>query len=350
MSGLASLLAEYETAIPMASPRKNYVVYRLTPTPEMWEWPWIRHLLAQLPISACYGLDVRTRPAAHPRLRRLSRNLQPLLPAPMRPTRRLWRRRIDLHDFGIYIYNTWALDYDVVSELSSLLSHFHHVGIVSIDESTQDSWDIYDRVSFAVRIGFNGEKYEKVKNLLVAPLGVPKHFAYPDYWRNTRKREFSWSFLGEVKNPSRRNMVAQLQQVKGKSFLHGISGWDAEDSIRGPAYSNILANSVFVPSPSANVHCECYRTYEALECRAIPVVDTEYYRKAFGAPFPVAQPTWEGAPEMLNRWLDNPDSLEGLHRECQTWWEGVKRSYPGKVKLLAETGQTLPRNGRTSGS
>jgi hypothetical protein len=310
-----------------------YVVYRVTP--DMWEWPWIRRLLGQVPISRYEGLDLRTKPVAHPRRHRLSRTLQRPLPGRLRSTRRLWRRRIDPHDFSIYVYNTWALDYEMVSELSSLLAGFNHVGLVSIDESTQDSSDFYDRVTFAVRIGFDTVKYERARNLIVAPLGVPKHFVRPDDLRDIKDRELSWSFLGEVKNPSRRNMIARMNEVSGKSFIHAISAWNADDSLRGAAYSGVLADSVFVPSPSANVHCECYRTYEALECGAIPVVDTEYYRKAFGAPLPIARPTWEGAADMLNGWLEDPESLERLQRDCEAWWEGVKTGYPKKVKALA---------------
>jgi hypothetical protein len=303
----------------------------------MWEWPWIRQLLADLPISRYEGLDLRTRPVAHLRLRHLSRTLQRPLPTRLRSTRRLWRQRIKPHDFSIYVYNTWALDYEMVSELASLLAGFDHVGLVSIDESTQDSSDLYDRVTFAVRIGFNAVKYEAAPNILVAPLGVPKHFVHPEHLRDIKDREFSWSFLGEVKNPSRSNMVARMNEVTGKSFVHAISAWNADDSFRGAAYSNVLANSVFVPSPSANVHCECYRTYEALECGAIPVVDTDYYHTEFGAPFPIAGPTWEGAADMLNRLLDDLGSLERLQHECESWWESVKTGYPAKVKALAES-------------
>jgi hypothetical protein len=313
----------------------------------MWEWPWIHQLLGSVPVSRYHGLDLRTRPVARPRLRRLSRSVQSPLPGALRPTRRLWRRATEIHDFSIYVYNTWALDYDMVSELSSLLSPFDHVGLVSIDESVQDAPDIYERVRFALRIGFGAAKYKGLQGLLVAPLGVPRHFVQPEYSRDTTKRELSWSFLGEVKNPSRRNMVNHLEHVTGRRFLHAISTWDADDSLRGAAYSNVLANSVFVPSPSANVHCECYRTYEALECGAIPVVDTEYYRDEFGAPFPVVQPTWEDAPEMLNRWLDNPDSLEELARECQAWWRGAKTSLPERIRLLTEPAPAVARDAKS---
>jgi hypothetical protein len=327
--------------MPTASADEAYVVYRVTP--DMWEWPWIRQLLAALPISSYRSLDLRTRPVAHPRLRRISRGSQRFLPTAMRSTHRLWRRVIDPHDFSVFVYNTWALDPDMISELGTILADFDHVGLVSIDESTQDLPDVYKRVAFALRIGFDSEKYGAIPYLMIAPLGVPKHFVAPRQLKKIHEREFSWSFLGDVKNVSRRTMITELERVRGKRFLHVTSGWNADDSLRGATYSDVLANSIFVPSPSANVHCECYRTYEALECRAIPVVDTDYYREVFDAPFPVAGPAWEDAASMLNRWLDHPESLEKLDRECRGWWDSVKSEYPRRVRTLAEQGRMRSR-------
>jgi hypothetical protein len=127
-------------------------------------------------------------------------------------------------------------------------------------------------------------------------------------------------------------MVDQLKRVNGDSFVHSISEWNSEDSLRGTGYSSTLADSVFVPSPPANVHRECYRTYEALECNAIPVVDSDYYREAFGAPFPIVRPDWEDAPETLNGLLDNAAALEDLHEKCRAWWDAVRQDFPRKIK------------------
>jgi len=312
---------------------EKYVVYNLTPN--MWEEPWVLHLLAELPTSRYDVRDLWSPPAARPRLRRLSIFLESLLPGPLRPTRRMLRRVVNPHDYSVFVYNTWGLDSGVRIELSRLLARFKHVGIVSVDEPTRDSKETYKSVTFALRIGFNAEKYRGAQNLMVAPLGVPKTFIRPQFGKGIMDRTFSWSFLGEVKNTSRKNMVDQLQGVRGDNFLRPISTWNSEDSLRGAGYSDILADSVFVPSPPANVHCECYRTYEALECDSIPVVDTDYYREAFVAPFPIVKPNWEDAPQMLNWFLDNADSLERLHRKSRGWWEGVKEKYPQKVRALA---------------
>lgn len=313
---------------------RRYVVYNLTPN--MWEGQWVRHLLAELPISRYEILDLWSPPPVNPRRRRLSARVQSFFPPLFRPTRRALRRIVHPHNFSVFVYNTWGLDIAVRSEFSKLLSRFRHVGIVSVDEPSRDSSATYDHVTFAVRIGFDLEKYRDAKNLLVVPLGVPNNFVRPPSVRAIRDRRFSWSFLGEIKNANRQNMVSKLSTLKGESFVHATSAWNSTDSLSGVDYSDVLANAVFVPSPPANVHLECYRTYEALECGAIPVVDTTYYRDTFDAPFPIVEPTWEDAPEVLNAFLDRRESLEELHQRCTAWWEDAKQSYPQKVRRLAD--------------
>jgi hypothetical protein len=311
----------------------EYVVYNLTPN--MWEERWVRHVLSELPTSRYQIVDLWSPPPARPRARRLAIFLELLLPGPLRPTRRRLSRVIEPHDSSVFVYNTWGLDRAVREELSKLLARYERIGIVSVDEPTRDSKDAYERVAFAVRIGFHAPKYDGTQNLLVAPLGVPKNFAPPRSPRNVRERTFSWAFLGEIKNASRKNMVMHLERVRGQRFLHPTSAWESDDALRGTQYSDILANSIFAPSPPANVHQECYRTYEALECEAIPVVDTVYYRNAFEAPFPVVRPDWGDAPELLNRLLDEPESLERLYERCRGWWREAKRGYPAKIRALA---------------
>ena len=317
--------------------RGDYVVYTLTTN--MWELPWVRHLLSALPVSRFEDVDLWSAPPdglLDARLRRLRILLETLVPGPLRATRRRLRGALEPHASSIFVYNTWGLDPAVREELVRLVSRFDDVGIVSVDEPTREPPETYGRIAFGVRIGFAAEKYRGAQNLLVTPLGVPKTFVPAPSSKNVGERRFSWAFLGEVKNESRRNMVSGLETVRGERFLHATSGWDAADARRGTAYSDVLADSIFAPTPPANVHLECYRTYEALECGAIPVVDTDYYGTEFGAPFPVVQPAWGDAPEVLNRLLGDRGALERLDTRCREWWADVKRSYPAKIMRLAE--------------
>jgi hypothetical protein len=311
-----------------------YAVYNLTPN--MWEEPWVRHLLRDLPVSRYEVRDLWSPPPASPRKRRIAIFLETLLPGPLRPTRRRVARVLQPHNHCICVYNTWGLDHAVRTELARVLSSFDDVGIVSVDEPTRDSKDAYEMVTFAVRVGFDAEKYRGTGTLLVVPLGVPNNFVARRSSERITDRRFAWSFLGEVKNKSRRNMVDQLERVRGPRFVHSITTWNADDSLRGASYSDILADSIFVPSPPANVHRECYRTYEALECDAIPVVDADYYRETFGAPFPIVQSNWEDAPEVLNALLADTRSLQKLHHECRSWWKAAKGRYPQEISALAE--------------
>ena len=82
----------------------QYAIYILTPN--MWEEPWVRQLLAELPMSRYEILDIWSPPPARPRARRLAIRLESLLPGPLRPTRRMLRRVVDPHDFSVFVYNS----------------------------------------------------------------------------------------------------------------------------------------------------------------------------------------------------------------------------------------------------
>jgi hypothetical protein len=313
--------------------RSGYVAYMLTPN--MWEGPWVRKLLSELPVSRYENRDLWSPPPARARFRRLQIRLELLLPGPLRPTRRRLRRFITPEGPSVFVYQTWGLDPMVRVELANLLSGLDGVGVVSVDEPMRDSARMYAPVAFAVRVGFGAAQYREAPNVLVAPLGVPSNFVPPESAKPLRERSLSWAFLGEIKNESRRKMVEHLQAVAGRRFLHATSAWESEDALGGGRYSDILTDAVFAPSPPANVHVECYRTYEALECGAIPVVDSDYYRTEFAAPFPVVRSDWSDAPEVLNRFLDDFGALERLDEQTRRWWNEVKRTYPVKIRALA---------------
>ena len=90
-------------------------------------------------------------------------------------------------------------------------------------------------------------------------------------------------------------------------------------------------------SPPGNVHPECYRTYEALEAGAIPVVSSHYYAVWFGAPFPVVDADW--SDESLAKvfaLLDRPDELRALADACAAWWAAAKADFPRRAAALLD--------------
>jgi hypothetical protein len=99
--------------------------------------------------------------------------------------------------------------------------------------------------------------------------------------------------------------------------------------------SQLLSNTVFAPSPMGNVNIECFRTYEALECGAIPIVEKrwglDYYRTLLGEhPIPTVG-SWSEARRIIRSAMRNGDEINRLQRECIDWWEGYKRSYSHRV-------------------
>jgi hypothetical protein len=60
-----------------------YAVYNLTPN--MWEEPWVRHLLGDLPISRYEIRDLWSPPPPSPRKRKIAIFLESLLPSALRP-------------------------------------------------------------------------------------------------------------------------------------------------------------------------------------------------------------------------------------------------------------------------
>jgi hypothetical protein len=194
--------------------RSGYVAHILTPN--MWEGPRVRKLLSELPISQYENRDLWSPPPARPRVRRLQIRVESLLPGPLRPTRRRLRQLISPDGPSVFVYNTWGLDPMVRVELANLLSALDDVGVVSVDEPMRDSARTYARIAFAVRVGFGAAQYRGAQNVLVAPLGVPNNFAPAESRKPIRERSFSWAFLGEVKNESRRKMVEHLNRRRAR--------------------------------------------------------------------------------------------------------------------------------------
>lgn len=259
------------------------------------------------------------------------------------------------------------------------------VGVVAIDEAhggwTHANPRLRDHLAFTLRIGF-GKFYDpdEVAGLradpavLVAPLG-PAMFdgVLGGDLRLTPgilDRRFVWGFLGRAQSPARAHMLASFLaasdrlQSRNRSAAYALhitagvdearartwgrghawevapedSSWNAglRTALPPARYRAALESVVFAPSPPGNVHAECYRTYEALEAGAIPVVSTRYYDVWFDAPFPIVDGEWSRASlAPVFALLDDPDALQDLADACAAWWRGVKADFPERFRALA---------------
>jgi len=184
----------------------------------------------------------------------------------------------------------------------------------------------------------------------ILPLGYTAGLPRPlPQIKRATEREYVWSFLGQTNKSSRPDMVRSLLHVQPHLFFStdDVPGFAMFN--RGPAgprrydptaYTNIMLESIFAPSPMGNVHIECYRVYEALECGTIPIVEKrltlDYYRSLLGAhPMPTVG-SWPEAYSLIRHYLQNPDEMDRLQDRCVEWWQNYKREYSQQVTEFIE--------------
>jgi hypothetical protein len=105
-------------------------------------------------------------------------------------------------------------------------------------------------------------------------------------------------------------------------------------------YQRTLLDSIFSPSPMGSANLECTRTYEALECGSIPIVERriglDYYRELLGPhPLPTVR-SWPEARNLVHGLLQNPERLDALQAECVAWWAEKKAALRAEVGAFLE--------------
>lgn len=160
-------------------------------------------------------------------------------------------------------------------------------------------------------------------------------------------REFVWSMVGDCQKSSRPDAVRALSRVE-PYFLRAFDRPFGDAAAAAPArfgreeYRDVLRRSMFVPCPMGNANLESYRTYEALECGAIPIVEKRwtlnYYRHLLGPEFPgLVMPSWSAARAEVERVTRSRAELDARQDRCIQWWREYKQT------LLLSAGDFLAR-------
>ena len=333
-----------------------WVFYAMDQGTERWEAAWLRRLFSKIDGGVHPGA-----PRATARLTLIS--------------------ALDRSQDIILMVNTHQHDvqHALINESDRLYkaAGWKRIGLVVVDESHGDwvkaNGALVQQFAFVLRLGFGFYKDPDAVPLLkqtqlVAPLGPT---AFEDVEDDITTRRYAWGFLGRAQSPARAHALASFAAV-GKlrgdaALVHVTAGlemtevgtwrrgkaWDVpanasswrrglESAVRPDKYRRALRSVVFVPSPPGNMHVECYRTYEALEAGAIPVVSSLYYKRWFGAPFPIVDGEWSAAS--VAKVLDLQDDvvkLRELSTEVRAWWAHTKEDYPRHVASLVD-GEKLP--------
>lgn len=325
--------------------------WRLFASGDEWELPWIRRLISLLDVE-----DI-------PR--------DPVL------SNEEWLRLVLETQAAILVLNTHQQE--LLVTLSAILGTGSrpNVGLFVIDESHAISMALCARFSFVVRVGFGnfsdpnfagesrGSSESESCRSLVVPLGAPNMTTTTESSRRgASRRRFLWGYIGRIQSASRGRMLQSFSALsadraaKGKwaaSLVHVTAGldadalarrdwsegrpWTAEASWRAGlsgsvptwAYRSALRDVALAPSPPGS-HYECYRTYEAIQAGAVPIVATSYYQRWFGAPFPQVDGGWSLSELRKIAELVDDGSIDEIARQSAEWWAQAIDEYPRRVR------------------
>jgi len=214
--------------------------------------------------------------------------------------------------------------YDKLKLISSKMFLIHlgdETGILNLSSA-------YNKFNYVWRT-FCSNKYFKNKTVSCIPLGYKSGVKLTE---KKIKREYKWSFIGTPHKSSRHDLLFQLSDIK-PSFSYKTEKFDKK-ILSVNEMSEKLSQSEFLPCPNGFVHPETYRTYEALECECIPVVEKSYsyYDRLFpNNPF-IKIDKWKDAKEIIGSWRKN--QIEKKQEECKLWWQKYKKNIQENIKKI----------------
>jgi hypothetical protein len=157
---------------------------------------------------------------------------------------------------------------------------------------------------------------------------------FPAGTKKTRcERSETFAFLGQVTHHRRYDCVKHLQRYW---FMHGNGTIIQTDGfgkgVPHKEYLEALSQAKIVPCPSGPASPDTFRIWEALECGAVPIVDSRSLRdETVGFwpvvlgdhPLPVID-DWSMLPEVMDAVLADYDRIQHF---CQYWWKSYRLSF-----------------------
>jgi hypothetical protein len=232
--------------------------------------------------------------------------------------------------------------YEKFKGKNAFLVHF-------LDEAYAGRYEIYNNFRGVIRC-FWSDIFDE-QYVMKMPLGYTQGKGRGDSAvLPATQRKYAWSFVGQTGKATRPDAIEALSGVTPnfvRSTDSASSGTSTKSAGEEPKplgseeYSQLLSNSVFAPCPMGNVNIECFRTYEALEWGAVPIVEKrwgfDYYRTLLGDhPMPTVR-SWSEARRMVEAMMKNGDEIDRVQRECLDWWDGFKRNYTERIGEFIET-------------
>lgn len=157
------------------------------------------------------------------------------------------------------------------------------------------------------------------------------------------ERLFDWSFAGQVTHRRRQDCVAILKRLPNGRIV------ETEGYMQGipiEAYRNLVASSKVIPCPSGPMTVDTNRPLEAMECGAVPVVDTvtprgetyDYWGIVFGDDHPLPTvSSWREFPGKLARAVHQwPAVSNRVFAFWQQWKRNLAHKLTDQVRELSD--------------
>lgn len=221
----------------------------------------------------------------------------------------------------IVAYTVNLIDYDVIERF---VLEVKPLGVIILS----DEWGTHERhqnlakyTRFVMR-NYYHLHYKSFDNIYYLPLGYMfgsiNSYSTDLQIISASERRYKWSFIGNIKNQERVEMINQFSKLDNNLVTNGMNSFEM---------FNVYQNSCFVPSAKGNVHLDCFRLYEATICGAIPVVVCDdagliTWSKLNNPPWIFAK-SWEEAINVCRDLCNNPDQLNQKQAEVVQWWKDI---------------------------
>ena len=225
-------------------------------------------------------------------------------------------------DSGIHFKENF---YKKINALAKKFFLFH----INDEHLDKRSGPIYEYCDYVWRTCCS-PKYFLSKKVKCIPPGYKSGFEKE--FDINKKRQFKWCFFGTQHKSSRHDMNFQLEKIK-PNFVNRIDKFaDKKKSMNVNDMEKIYSNTSFSPCPAGFFHPESYRIYEALQCGAIPIVESVY--NYFDSTYPnnpmIKIKKWEEAREIIDNW--NFEKILHKRQECSSWWNKYLSDHKNFVK------------------
>lgn len=234
---------------------------------------------------------------------------------------------------NILIMNA-ATHINMAKELIQLLNPvavFH----LSDEKGNHEHYSLYKK--YSIKMVFHQYNFSNIdygSNHLQIPLGYISKFKSGlttrsmDLKDNLDDKKYDFSFVGAIKS-DRKEMLNKLSYNFKNNFIStGCTDWSHPSKQRiGPSdLHEIYKKSIFIPIGRGNVSLDCFRIYEAIIAKSIPIVvgSQEEIKRSFDfdgdKPDIVFVESWDEACKKCQKLLSDKSHILRIINNNTMWW------------------------------